>query len=43
MSCVVCGCYVVTIYTEHSRYGLSCMNAETVECMHELGLYGMLE
>ena len=31
-----CSCY-----TEHGRYGLSCLYAETVECMSRLGLYGM--
>ena len=31
-----CSCY-----TEHGRYGLSCLYAETVECMSRLRLYGM--
>ena len=39
------GCNVqCTCYTEHGRYGLSCLYAEAVHGVHEqcmLGLYGM--
>ena len=42
---VVGGCNVqCTCYTEHGRYGLSCLYAEAVHGVHEqcmLGLYGM--
>ena len=31
-----CSCY-----TEHGRYGLSCLYAETVECMSLYGMYGI--
>ena len=56
MGYVVGGCNVqCTCCTEHGRYGLSCLYAETVESMSSaadrgvalsramLGLYGMLE
>ena len=30
---------VLASYTEHGRYGLSCLYAETVETMTVLGMY----
>ena len=33
---------VVAIYTEHGRYGLSCLYAETVECMSSAGSVWLL-
>ena len=38
MRYVVSGCNVqCSCYTEHGRYGLSCLYAETVECMSSAG------
>ena len=42
MGYVVGGCNVqCSCYTEHGRYGLSCLYAETVECMSVYGMYVM--
>jgi len=36
------GCNVqCSCYTEHGRYGLSCLYAETVECVSVYGMYVM--
>ena len=37
----VAAMYNVLAITEHGRYGLSCLYAETVEPMSSVGTYGM--
>ena len=44
MGYIVGGCNVQSsYYIEHDRHGLSCLYAETVECMSLYGVYGLLE